>query len=366
MTSSTMGLPPVDERQRRAARYLASMGPAIEGSGGDDHTFRACKVGVRFALDIGDFLPVLLDWNRGCQPPWRERELERKCAATYRNTTVTRGSALQEDADETPAPTVAQPTYPPAREVTWLWDSIAEPPMHEGQVIAPSAHVWVRETLRAPGVELDPERLGPVRGALLRGIEPQRVAAQEHWPSWARTAGVRWGESHYRALFPLYDHHGEIRSVRARWTSCDVVDQETGEVMAEGAEPPRGKAVPPEGYDVRGLVMANETGWWLLQRGEWPEDIPRESRHVWVVEGESDMVVTCARVFASARPLRAVFGIFAGAWTAAIAGRIPKGTVVVVATDFDAKGEQYAALIQRTLQGRCDLRRKKLGTTRSA
>ena len=337
------------------------MGPAIEGSGGDDHTFRACKVGVRFALELADFLPVLMDWNRGCQPPWRERELERKCAATYRNTTVPRGSALRE-LEAPPVASAGQLTYPPAREVEWLWSSVAESPSHEGQVVCPSSFTWLRETLRGPGVELDPESLGPVRGALVRGIEP-RQAAQEHWPSWAKTAGVRWGESHYRALFPLYDHRGEIRSVRARWTSVDVVDQATGVVPQEGVEAPRGKAVPPEGYVVRGLIMANEVGWVLLQRGEWPDEIPPESRHVWVVEGESDMVVTCARVYASARSLRAVFGIFAGAWTAAIASRIPKGTVVVLATDFDVKGEQYAALIQRTLQGRCDLRRKRGNTS---
>lgn len=348
----------VGERQQRARSYLARMGPAIEGSGGDEHTFRACKVGVRFDLDIGDFLPVLHDWNRSCQPPWNERELERKCAATYRNTTVARGSALRELAHAT-AHTPARPEYPPAREVEWLWLGVAQAVKHDKAILCPSAAAWLRDTLRAPGAEIDVGALGPANGALVRGLEPDRVRLHgERWPAWAMCAGARWGESQYRALYPLYDHRGDLRSLRARWTDFDEFDPETGEVLRDGAPPPRGKAVPPEGYDVRGLVMANETAQWLLQTGTWPESIPRESRHVWIVEGESDLTVACANIYASGRPLRAVIGVFAGAWTLEHAMRIPKGSVVVLATDFDRMGGKYAEYVQKTLQGRCDLRRK--------
>lgn len=208
-------------------------------------------------------------------------------------------------------------------------------------------------------MEIDVAALGPANGALVRGLEPDRVRIHNPWPTWAMCNRARWGESHYRALFPLYDHHGDIRSLRARWTDCDEFDPESGEVLREAAEPPRGKAVPPEGFDVRGLVMANEIGLYLLQKGEWPESIPRESRHAWIVEGESDLTVACARIFASAQPMRAVFGVFAGAWTIEIASRIPKGSVVVLGTDADRVGEKYADYVQKTLQGRCDLRRKR-------
>jgi hypothetical protein len=300
-----------------------------------------------------------MEWNRTCQPPWGERELERKCAACYRNTNIARGSALEDERDDRPPPQPSAPQYPPAREVEWLWHGVAEPLTHGSTTLCPSAGGWLRETLSAPGAPIDLAALGPAPGALVRGLEPSRMRMHSrHWPTWARTAGEPWGESHYRALFPLYDHHGDLRSVRARWTSIDLFDPETGEVLQDGEPPPRGKAVPPEGYDVRGLIMVNELGLYLLQHGAWPESIPRESRHVWIVEGESDLTVACARIYASARPLRAVFGIFAGAWTTAIAGRIPRGSLVVLATDLDAKGEQYAARVQQTLQGRCDLRRK--------
>lgn len=43
------------------------------------HTFRVCCRLVRgFALDDSEALTVLADWNRECQPPWSERELQDK------------------------------------------------------------------------------------------------------------------------------------------------------------------------------------------------------------------------------------------------------------------------------------------------
>jgi hypothetical protein len=63
----------------RARAYLAAMGPAIEGQGGDAHTFRAACLLVRdFALDDDAALALLLDWNATCVPPWTADELAAK------------------------------------------------------------------------------------------------------------------------------------------------------------------------------------------------------------------------------------------------------------------------------------------------
>jgi hypothetical protein len=60
----------------RAKRYVASVPPAIEGQHGDVHTFRVCCRLVRgFALEDGQALHVLAEWNSRCQPPWSEAEL---------------------------------------------------------------------------------------------------------------------------------------------------------------------------------------------------------------------------------------------------------------------------------------------------
>lgn len=63
----------------RGRAYLRSVPPAVEGEGGDAHTFRVCCRLVRgFALEDEDAMCALSDWNARCQPPWSERELRAK------------------------------------------------------------------------------------------------------------------------------------------------------------------------------------------------------------------------------------------------------------------------------------------------
>ena len=76
---------PAGWRLEYARRYLAALPPAIAGSHGDLHTFRICCRLVRgFALDDGEALGLLREWNTRCQPPWTERELEQKIASARR------------------------------------------------------------------------------------------------------------------------------------------------------------------------------------------------------------------------------------------------------------------------------------------
>jgi len=71
----------------RARAYLQQAEPAIQGAGGDNHTFKT----IAEVLDFGISAPMaaeLLDpWNERCQPPWPADELERKIdnAAKYRS-----------------------------------------------------------------------------------------------------------------------------------------------------------------------------------------------------------------------------------------------------------------------------------------
>jgi len=63
----------------RARRWLLKRAPAIEGSGGDNHTYNtACCVAVGFDLSDADALTLLREWNETCQPPWNIADLERK------------------------------------------------------------------------------------------------------------------------------------------------------------------------------------------------------------------------------------------------------------------------------------------------
>lgn len=63
----------------RARAYIAKIDPAVSGNGGHDQTFKvACVLKMGFALDDGDALQLLREWNANCQPPWSERELAHK------------------------------------------------------------------------------------------------------------------------------------------------------------------------------------------------------------------------------------------------------------------------------------------------
>jgi hypothetical protein len=70
-----------DERRRamkRAAAYVAKMGPAVSRQGGHPHTFAvACRIVERVYTEADAWF-VLVEWNATCRPPWSERELRHK------------------------------------------------------------------------------------------------------------------------------------------------------------------------------------------------------------------------------------------------------------------------------------------------
>jgi hypothetical protein len=87
---------PHDVRVRRARAYLEAMGPAISGSGGHTHTFRAALALRGFGIDEGTALALLSEWNHTCQPPWRERDLRRKVREAFRRgRAIAPGSLLE-------------------------------------------------------------------------------------------------------------------------------------------------------------------------------------------------------------------------------------------------------------------------------
>lgn len=102
----------------RARAYLARMGPAVEGQGGDVKTWKAAAVCVAdFGLDDAEALAVLREWNTSCSPPWSERELEAKIRSARRNARHKTGTKL-EDARGRPVERPLPPaTYPEAHRL---------------------------------------------------------------------------------------------------------------------------------------------------------------------------------------------------------------------------------------------------------
>ncbi len=73
-------------RAERAQAYLSRVPPAVAGNHGDLHTYQTCCRVVRgFALDDGQALAVLAEWNARCLPPWTERGLLEKIRSAHRN-----------------------------------------------------------------------------------------------------------------------------------------------------------------------------------------------------------------------------------------------------------------------------------------
>jgi hypothetical protein len=113
------------------------------------------------------------------------------------------------------------------------------------------------------------------------------------------------------------------------------------------------KSLAPSGHARSGLIMGDGFGRLLLQLGAapawWPADV--ELRCV-VCEGEIDLLTAATQWSDAAEHAPAVFAITSGSWTREIAERIPRGCVVLVATDRDIQGDKYAAAILDALRER--------------
>lgn len=90
-----------ETRQRllsRVRKYLTAVAGAIEGQGGDKHTYHvACILIHGFALNLDEALPLFLEWNKGCKPPWTKEDLQRKLECADK-ASGERGGLLKDDA----------------------------------------------------------------------------------------------------------------------------------------------------------------------------------------------------------------------------------------------------------------------------
>jgi hypothetical protein len=75
-------VPDDDAVVRQARNYLRKVPPAVEGHGGDAHTWQvACLLVIDFGLTPERAVPVLAEWNRKCLPPWTLPDLLHKLEA---------------------------------------------------------------------------------------------------------------------------------------------------------------------------------------------------------------------------------------------------------------------------------------------
>lgn len=85
------------DRDKRVQAYLNRVEPAVEGNGGDAHTFRvACKLMRGFALSEDEAMAFLGEWNARCLPPWTEADLITKLRSALKSGTQPMGYLLSE------------------------------------------------------------------------------------------------------------------------------------------------------------------------------------------------------------------------------------------------------------------------------
>jgi hypothetical protein len=211
------------------------------------------------------------------------------------------------------------PAHPPRPEVEALWRATTAATLDDA----------VASWLRSRG--LDPSALDAL--GLVRALPPGADG-----PRWAMFGRRPWSEQPYRAIAPVFDADGRMASVRARGVVAGL----------------RAKAVPPAGFSTSGLVLADGVARLMLATSSappwWPIGSPLK---LVVAEGEPDFWTWSIRAAATARPLFGVIGVTNGAWTDAIAARVPVGTSVVLRTHRDAAGEKYADRVRASLQARC-------------
>lgn len=212
-------------------------------------------------------------------------------------------------------------------EVADLWASCI--PANEDEEVA----AWIRSR------RLDVAHL--VDRDLARAL-PKNVQV----PRWAWTYGKPWTATGHRLVVPTYGATGQIFSCQAR----AIVDH-----TAKAVWPRR---PTPETLVALG-VFADPLGRLLLESGEAP-DWWQGPLAIHVVEGIPDFL-TFATLYGDEEGAPAVLGFAAGAWTEAIAGRIPTRSVVTLYQHGDRSGDKYTENIADTLAERVELNVVRIG-----
>lgn len=81
----------------RVRQILENTEPAIEGQGGDNHTYRVCCIGKENGLSSDVFFELLCEWNEKCSPPWSLPELRTKMDNAYNYSQNAAGSCSVEN-----------------------------------------------------------------------------------------------------------------------------------------------------------------------------------------------------------------------------------------------------------------------------
>lgn len=105
-----------DAAVEKARQFLEGHPPAVQGQGGDAHTYATvCRV-RDYGVDPTHALEALADWNETCQPPWEPNDLTTKIENAYHYAAGAAGQKGVADASEFEAVPGCQPAVDKSAE----------------------------------------------------------------------------------------------------------------------------------------------------------------------------------------------------------------------------------------------------------
>lgn len=192
-----------ESAERRARAWLAKREPAVQGQGGDAHTFiTAANLVNDFGLSPEQAWPLLWEWNARCQPPWDERGLRAKLESAIRNGKHARGSKTDRPLRSVPAyapPPHTDDDAPPPFEALEPAGDPASPPSAKRakQRQQPSEGGAPSDGSAAKVIELKPKQQRPMKSrsylTLLTILETERyrrLVLGERKIEWDEMGGV--------------------------------------------------------------------------------------------------------------------------------------------------------------------------------
>ena len=191
------------------------------------------------------------------------------------------------------------------------------------------------------GRKIDPSRMDDLKA--IKALPPKAPA-----PHWAQCQGKPWARVGYRLIAPLYDSNGRMRSFHARAVVRDL----------------NPKGANPASYELGGLLLACPLAQLWLKGANLGDDTTPAKDWIQrvgliITEGLVDWLFQLATYSDANQDIPATLGIMSGSWTQKFADKIPDKCRVLVVTDRDKAGNEYAAKIGKTLLNRVDIRRWK-------